>query len=332
MAPRDDAGAPRAAAATADGAASSGAVREICLCASMCVDYVELRLRDGSVNSYGDQSGGVSRGPWVLEASEHIVAVEQIVGLAYLGYALFFELSSNRRLGYEGHGCSKKVQLMRFEAARGTQICGLVFHQSVLEEIITVPVDGAASGGAERHDCAEGDARDEGVSHPSMMNVTKAAQGSLCLEWRKVGKPRGRPGLQPAPARCLEGFEALLGTRFRSRGLDDLLSLEGTFEEEGELWRRYRCLNAAPTPEVGSEVSYHGTWWYALRSVVTSGIMLESNDSERGHEIEGVYCTPLISTARGYARPQVLFGDGAKRAVAISGALEDGSAMDTAKD
>ena len=199
---------------------------------------------------------------------------------------------------------------MRFEAARGTQICGLVFHQSVLEEIITVPVDGAASGGAERHDCAEGDGRDEGVSHPSMMNVTsKAAQGSLCLEWRKVGKPRGRPGLQPAPARCLEGFEALLGTWFRSRGLDDLLSLEGTFEEEGELWRRYRCLNAAPTPEVGSEVSYHGTWWYALRSVVTSGIMLESDDLERGHEIEGVYCTPLISTARGYARPQVLFGD-----------------------
>mmetsp|Transcript_103120 Transcript_103120/g.292128 ORF Transcript_103120/g.292128 Transcript_103120/m.292128 type:complete len:288 (+) Transcript_103120:75-938(+) len=41
-------------------------------------------------------------------------------------------------------------------------------------------------------------------------------------------------------------------------------------------------------------------------------MLLESNDQQRGHEfwMPGVYCSPRLHTARQYARPHVLFGDG----------------------
>jgi hypothetical protein len=59
------------------------------------------------------------------------------------------------------------------------------------------------------------------------------------------------------------------------------------------------------------ERAYHGTWWYALWSILETGTILESKDEEAGHEftMPGVYCTPRPQTARQYARPQMVFGD-----------------------
>ena len=56
----------------------------------------------------------------------------------------------------------------------------------------------------------------------------------------------------------------------------------------------------------------HGTWWYALWAILASGLLLESNDTEQGHEFwePGVYVTALVTTAESYGRPQRVFGDG----------------------
>lgn len=60
------------------------------------------------------------------------------------------------------------------------------------------------------------------------------------------------------------------------------------------------------------QVAFHGTWFYALWSILRFGQLLESCDESLGHEfwMAGVYCSPNLATATGYARPQVLFSDG----------------------
>jgi len=57
--------------------------------------------------------------------------------------------------------------------------------------------------------------------------------------------------------------------------------------------------------------AYHGTWWYALRNILETGVLLESADQTRGHEftVRGVYVSPRFETALGYARAQTLFAD-----------------------
>jgi hypothetical protein len=43
-------------------------------------------------------------------------------------------------------------------------------------------------------------------------------------------------------------------------------------------------------------------------------VLLESSDPELGHDFggcPGVYCTPLFETSEWYARPQIMFSDGA---------------------
>ena len=181
---------------------------------------------------------------------------------------------------------------------------------SLLSHIDTVPED---------IDTAKRDDGGEGMA--SLTRNAKIAQGYLCLEWRHVAKPRKRPSPLPAPDDCLKCFEALLDEWLRVRCLDHLLTLEDKFEADGghcDQWRRYRYLpqhtrsRRAPLPDAELAKAYHGTWMYALRNIIISGILLESDDKNRGHEFwcKGVYCSPLISTAYRYARPQVLFNDG----------------------
>ena len=62
------------------------------------------------------------------------------------------------------------------------------------------------------------------------------------------------------------------------------------------------------------DVAFHGTWWYSIWLILESGVLLESSDYGLGHDFlknsPGVYCTPMTETARTYARPHVIFGDG----------------------
>jgi len=55
--------------------------------------------------------------------------------------------------------------------------------------------------------------------------------------------------------------------------------------------------------------AFHGTWWYGLRNILETGVLVESGDEARGHEfsVPGVYVSPNFATALSYARPQTLF-------------------------
>ena len=53
--------------------------------------------------------------------------------------------------------------------------------------------------------------------------------------------------------------------------------------------------------------AYHGTFFYALWSVLRTGILAEGN--EHAHWESGVQVTPSMTTALWYARPHVLFRD-----------------------
>ena len=68
----------------------------------------------------------------------------------------------------------------------------------------------------------------------------------------------------------------------------------------------------ALTQESGCRQAFHGTRWYAVWSILSSKVLLESNNHALGHDFweSGVYCTPEITTARSYGIPHELFGDG----------------------
>merc|ERR1712187_299892 len=86
----------------------------------------------------------------------------------------------------------------------------------------------------------------------------------------------------------------------------------GEADENHKTWYRYRYVkDPVITSKDHWETAFHGTWWYSLWSVLESGVFLESNNLDKGHDfwMPGFYCTPHIETARWYARPHILFGD-----------------------
>ncbi len=74
---------------------------------------------------------------------------------------------------------------------------------------------------------------------------------------------------------------------------------------------RYAFVESGPCPDTDVTV-FHGTWWYGLRNIIEHKVLLESCDISLGHEFTdpGVYTSPLIGTAKQYARPQIVFNDG----------------------
>lgn len=152
------------------------------------------------------------------------------------------------------------------------------------------------------------------------------SRGALTREWNLTGQAPHKVGPRDsckAPAGCEQDFPELLQAWLAARGLGvgDGKQLKRVADENG--WQVYqRWL----PPEVESEVrpgaasstslwrtAYHGTYWYALWSVMHSGVLAASCDESKGHEYllghPGVYCSPCLRTAWDYARPHVLFMD-----------------------
>ena len=104
----------------------------------------------------------------------------------------------------------------------------------------------------------------------------------------------------------------MVDTWLRVRHLDGLLRFS---ENLGEAYfYKYNLdpkMRAVPYSD-GWEVAYHGTWWYALWSIVECGVLCASSDEKLGHEFwqPGVYCSPNKATAAEYARPHMFFNDG----------------------
>ncbi|CAE7241289.1 Ckb [Symbiodinium microadriaticum] len=82
------------------------------------------------------------------------------------------------------------------------------------------------------------------------------------------------------------------------------------------LYYRYKLScsleNAQIQPGEGWKQAYHGTWFYALRSILHYGVLLESWDKEKGHKFTrpGLYLASCLAPSIWYARPHDLFKDG----------------------
>jgi len=132
---------------------------------------------------------------------------------------------------------------------------------------------------------------------------------SLSARWWDESRPRKRGAIRPAPKSSCDNFFALLTDWLKARGLED--ALEHKEDKDGFVVYRYTRVPLTSEQE-GWETAFHGTRWYALWLILASGVLLESDDREAGHDFwePGVYCSPLIPTARWYARPHIVFGDG----------------------
>lgn len=148
----------------------------------------------------------------------------------------------------------------------------------------------------------------------------KRCQGHLVKKWRAEGKPRKRRSPIPAPMRgAKEAFLRNIKSWLRARGEAGNLQQvpDPVFEEEtepcGGPWVAFKPIGPGlVTPKDNWRLAFHGTWFYGLWLILAGGVLLESNDEDAGHEFgtPGVYVSPLLLTARWYARAHQVFGDG----------------------
>ena len=152
------------------------------------------------------------------------------------------------------------------------------------------------------------------------LQEASSCQGDLVSKWRVAARPRRFGAAQKQPDDVEADACWLVDEFFYVRGLinrdNQYRYNPGTLAHTDlfvkSSWRLYRY--AAPQPVQSSEswvCAFHGTWWYAIWSVARSGVVLASDSYAKGHNFwePGVYCSPLLETALGYARPQVLFAD-----------------------
>jgi len=142
------------------------------------------------------------------------------------------------------------------------------------------------------------------------------SRSNLLKQWWELSRPRREGTVAPAPwAPAQRDFWPLFQHWLDARGLSQYLSYLG--HRRG--WEVFSYSRAAIPCESSWTVAFHGTWWYALWSILSSGVLLESNDKELGHDFwePGVYCSPLEETANHYGRSHVIFGDGTYHRVAL---------------
>jgi hypothetical protein len=132
---------------------------------------------------------------------------------------------------------------------------------------------------------------------------------ALVNQWREVSKPRKGGAMPLQPAGCKVDFPELFDRWLADRGLSDALELSDTVRG----WSIYRYRRKQVVEHQPDwEAAFHGTWWYAVWLMLHTGIFLESDDRDLGHDFwePGVYCSPNLDTGVWYARPQILFQDG----------------------
>ena len=147
--------------------------------------------------------------------------------------------------------------------------------------------------------------------------LAEEMRGDLARSWREEGKPKRRGAKSPSPITSLPAFERNFHEWLTLRGIADCLLREP--ERDAGSWVSYRYVGHTPAVTLrgipNSVVRWHGTWFYALWSILATGIVLPSEDEEKGHWmmkragdwIRGVYVTSTFMIAERYARPQVVF-------------------------
>lgn len=139
--------------------------------------------------------------------------------------------------------------------------------------------------------------------------TTARDQGALSKLWWELSRPRKRGKIAPVQRKQIYGESlSLLQQWMSARGVEDTL----VQEPDQKNFQVYRFARNTLTPaQEGWDQAFHGTRWYALWLILTSGVMLASDNKEAGHDFwePGVYCTPVLETARWYGIPHILFND-----------------------
>ena len=150
------------------------------------------------------------------------------------------------------------------------------------------------------------------------LNLANAAQSALAKKWWDTARPNRRGAVVAKPGNGGEvraEFHRLFEQWLECRGLKHHLNrcADATANDgSNETWAVFNYMNPVILAAPHWETAFHGTRWYALWSLLETGVLLESNDDSKGHDfwVAGAYCTPRIDTARWYARPAILFDDG----------------------
>jgi hypothetical protein len=152
-----------------------------------------------------------------------------------------------------------------------------------------------------------------------------SVQGNLVRSWRTLANGRKKTGPAPAPNQCVQGFRDQLQRWLTLRELHEHLRFSSKLpdnvpSDSGWLFFQYHPRTSLIKAGPEWEHAFHGTWWYALWTILEHGVVLESNNEKAGHDFwdaGGVYCSPKLETAREYARPQQVFEDGAYHRVVL---------------
>eukprot|EP00971_Amphidinium_carterae_P006872 135633-Amphidinium_carterae.7 len=131
--------------------------------------------------------------------------------------------------------------------------------------------------------------------HRARSRSASVARGNKAGLWQEEAKPRRRGKPKPLPSRAHAEFPLLLDAWLYARGLTGALYRNVTQEAAEQRahvlgkelglrrWFIYDYVNAQDVPPHWVP-AYHGTWWYALWSLIESGVLLESNDRALGHD------------------------------------------------
>ena len=120
---------------------------------------------------------------------------------------------------------------------------------------------------------------------------------ALMRKWWEASRPKKGGSVPAEPEGAAIDFPGLLHRWLEMRGLTDYLE---RIEDQKD-WQCYRCVKTPLTAEQEKwTVAYHGTRWYALWLLLSTGAMLESDNKASGHDFwePGVYCTPVLATAK----------------------------------
>lgn len=155
-------------------------------------------------------------------------------------------------------------------------------------------------------------------------DLAKSSQQDLVRIWRAVAKGKGRKVCTAAVNyNAALVFEPNLTTWLKHRQLDAILRRVPSEDIDAQpqwIFFKYEPEFAVVAAQSHWLPAYHGTWWYALRNILETGVLLQSESVDAGHEFSqpGFYCSPLHAVAAEYARPHVVFNDNVYHRVMLS--------------
>lgn len=243
----------------------------------------------------------------------------------------------------QGHAMPTQGEFFRelVEHARHAKACAMPKLPATFHSWFAAPHD---SSGARRlagapgrpraavHGGGEASQGEVAVAHGRLALRLALVGGNLFGKWRVASKPGGReppPGpkcwCHAAICWCHDSHLTVpLDRWLQAREMRDgrplsevlLRRTDGDLSNQGPdagSWLYYQFVGESTNQAREDwKNAFHGTWFYALWSILYEGYLQESSDLESGHEfwMPGVYCSPNVATARHYARAHNVFGDG----------------------